>query len=494
MRKASGMLLATLVVGCDAHDTNECFLAGTLILTPDGAKRIELLEIGQVVWSYDPDKGLVARAITALHRQLSRVICRVASAGACLKGVTPSHPMYDAARDRYTALRDLDAESRLLLFLDGARHVAPIDEIQIEEAFEPSFDVYNLTVEGPEHNYIADGVLVHNKTLIWPRVGVCGDGVVDFPYEQCDDGDRINGDGCSTACAVDGGGPTFGTSHPPPEHCVPSVELADPVLEREVRAAVARPDGELPYAEVSQLQVLAVEDEPVADLGGVECLSELRSIALAGGSIADLEPLSNLPLRTLIITDHRISDLTPLSGLLGLQMLDIAANQVSDLSMLSSLTRLDFLNVGDNRVSDIAALASLPLLTQLHLPGNTIDVPAQLSALGALFNLDISRNAISDLSFLVEMEGIRYLSADGNGISSLAFLSNWDPQGWSHLLSLSLRDNAITDLTPLVSASWLGVTAVLLDGNPIDCITQSDNLAALRDRGLWLGLVCSGKP
>jgi cysteine-rich repeat protein len=36
------------------------------------------------------------------------------------------------------------------------------------------------------------------------RLGFCGDGVVDPIYEECEDNDRINGDGCSTECRIDG--------------------------------------------------------------------------------------------------------------------------------------------------------------------------------------------------------------------------------------------------------------------------------------------------
>ena len=41
------------------------------------------------------------------------------------------------------------------------------------------------------------------ECLLGPR---CGDGIKNGP-EQCDDGNRVNGDGCSAACLVEGGGP-----------------------------------------------------------------------------------------------------------------------------------------------------------------------------------------------------------------------------------------------------------------------------------------------
>jgi cysteine-rich repeat protein len=38
-----------------------------------------------------------------------------------------------------------------------------------------------------------------------PPVGICGDGILD-PGEQCDDGNTINGDGCSSTCQIEAAG------------------------------------------------------------------------------------------------------------------------------------------------------------------------------------------------------------------------------------------------------------------------------------------------
>ncbi|MBN2566675.1 hypothetical protein JXB02_01150 [Candidatus Woesearchaeota archaeon] len=41
----------------------------------------------------------------------------------------------------------------------------------------------------------------------------CGDGYIDQDWEQCDDGNNADGDGCSANCAIENGGeiPEFGT-------------------------------------------------------------------------------------------------------------------------------------------------------------------------------------------------------------------------------------------------------------------------------------------
>jgi len=37
-------------------------------------------------------------------------------------------------------------------------------------------------------------------------LSVCGNGILETPYEECDDGNTISGDGCSSICVTEGGG------------------------------------------------------------------------------------------------------------------------------------------------------------------------------------------------------------------------------------------------------------------------------------------------
>ncbi len=39
------------------------------------------------------------------------------------------------------------------------------------------------------------------------RLGRCGDGIIDTPLEQCDDGNTVDGDGCSAQCIPERGAP-----------------------------------------------------------------------------------------------------------------------------------------------------------------------------------------------------------------------------------------------------------------------------------------------
>ena len=61
-----------------------------------------------------------------------------------------------------------------------------------------------------------------------PTAGVCGDGVVDG-NEQCDDGNTVSNDGCSSTCAVQSGYTCAGT----PSVCRPEFVREDDVCQAE---------------------------------------------------------------------------------------------------------------------------------------------------------------------------------------------------------------------------------------------------------------------
>jgi hypothetical protein len=125
------LLAAPALWGCTSET---CFVAATLIATPRGPRPIGSLRCGDSVWSHDPTQGLVERRVEAVHCARARVICQLEVGGALVRGVTPSHPIYDAAAQRYTELRQLNAASRLLVFCDGVPKTCSIDRIHIEEA------------------------------------------------------------------------------------------------------------------------------------------------------------------------------------------------------------------------------------------------------------------------------------------------------------------------------------------------------------------------
>lgn len=162
MNRFAFALATVAAAGCGG---DSCFVAGTLVQTPDGPRPIESLVVGDIVCSCDlATREIHARPIVALHRDKVRSFRRVTFAnGRRSCGLTESHPVYLPVRDAYVAVRDARAGDDVLVLTAEGLEPRTILEISGEETFEPTFEVYNLSVGGPEQNFFADGVLVHNK-------------------------------------------------------------------------------------------------------------------------------------------------------------------------------------------------------------------------------------------------------------------------------------------------------------------------------------------
>jgi hypothetical protein len=178
------------------------------------------------------------------------------------------------------------------------------------------------------------------------------------------------------------------------------------------------------------------------DIEPLRYMTKLERLSIRGGEwygqgsrVSDISPLSGLMnLKEIIMDYSNISDLTPLSRLTSLEVIDLRGNDISDISPLAGLTNLSILTLYGNQISNITPLSNLTNLTHLYLghrgvmSGNQISDITPLSGLSRLTELDLSINLISDLTPL-------------SGLTSLS--------------DLSLANNQIRDITPLYSLTGL---------------------------------------
>jgi hypothetical protein len=131
-----------------------CFIEGTKVATLSGEINIEDIIIGDTIWSYNwatGTKELSTVVNTFEHLESSYLLINDL-------GVTENHPMYVNGNIR------LATDIRVGDTLDGFESQIIVTHIE-KITLENEVLVYNLEVEN-NHNYYAEGALVHNK--VWP--------------------------------------------------------------------------------------------------------------------------------------------------------------------------------------------------------------------------------------------------------------------------------------------------------------------------------------
>jgi hypothetical protein len=151
----------------DGYDWEGCFAAGTRIDTPGGPVPIEAAFVGMPVYAFDVARSeRTVRHVTAVHVHAHATVGLLTLSDGTSLRVTANHPIYSPGDDRYRPAGELGAHDQVLSMHTGG---AAVGEVAAYEADAAVDTVYNISVSG-EHNYFAEGVLVHNKSP---------------PYEPC---------------------------------------------------------------------------------------------------------------------------------------------------------------------------------------------------------------------------------------------------------------------------------------------------------------------
>ena len=280
---------------------------------------------------------------------------------------------------------------------------------------------------------------------------------------------------------------------------------------------------------------LDLSEMGLRDISALANCQYLIHLNLSGNSISDLSPLMNLPyLQWLDISYNAVSDLRPLMGIDTLTFLNAAGNSINSTSALTMMNGLGTLYLDENPIWDFSGLRKVKTLSVLGLNNTGLDDVglsylkglSMLSVLNIENNSDLTGEAVdelktylnaceinhSQLSYAVNFDGVEVLSdtvvldlqglqiADIDNIRKLGSLevvnlsnnmiSNLYPLEYADsrftIISLSLRDNLIQDLTPI---SFLTQIETLdLANNDISSLQPLMTLTTLRT------LILTGNP
>jgi len=158
VKKPEGGTGIDLETGCNAGD---CFIAGTKVLTEDGYKNIEDIEVGDKVLAYDEKTGEQAyKKVVQLFRGETKEWYHVFVDGEEIV-CTGNHPFYVEGKG-FVKAKDLTTEEKLTLS-DGKQ--VEIEKIEIEKLDKPETK-YNFEVEGFHTYYVTEkAILVHNDCI-----------------------------------------------------------------------------------------------------------------------------------------------------------------------------------------------------------------------------------------------------------------------------------------------------------------------------------------
>lgn len=133
-----------------------------MVDTPAGPRPIESLVVGDVVWSVDVETSeRVAAKVTAVRSAMRE--CLGLHVGATSLVCTPDHPVYDPDSAAYVpAGRWVERGGGNVLL--GAATTISVTQVDTVDAYVGVRRVFDLTVDSSHHNFLAAGIVVHNKS------------------------------------------------------------------------------------------------------------------------------------------------------------------------------------------------------------------------------------------------------------------------------------------------------------------------------------------
>lgn len=186
---------------------------------------------------------------------------------------------------------------------------------------------------------------------------------------------------------------------------------------RIIRSCVAnqakkRPN-ELTDQDLRRCNILLAEQSGVSHLPPILALPQLRELDIAVNDIqvtGELEQLQHL--RKLDVQETGVM-LSVLTGLVKLELLNIARNGISDLSPIAGLTQLEFLRASNNDFSDLRPLSGMVKLKHLDLEHTPVVDLSPIESLSELEFLAINHTGVRQLDVLLELPKLREVHLDG---------------------------------------------------------------------------------
>lgn len=175
----------------------------------------------------------------------------------------------------------------------------------------------------------------------------------------------------------------------------------------------------------------------------------VRSSDLTNSDIKQMKYLTDLT--EIIMSDNpKVTDLSPLSALTGLEKITFHNCNVKDISFTANMKNLSVIGAENNGITDISALAGHKKLKEVWLQSNNIKDISALKDSTNIESIDIKYSPVTDLSALSGMKKLAHLNLYNCSVSSLSPLKKC-----TTIEYINLDNNNVSDLTPLANCKGL---------------------------------------
>ncbi|RPJ73382.1 MAG: hypothetical protein EHM20_12320 [Alphaproteobacteria bacterium] len=193
------------------------------------------------------------------------------------------------------------------------------------------------------------------------------------------------------------------------------VVFNDSVLEKRVRAAMSKPEGDITVAEAEAVTLLDLEnkdnkpDESIMDISALASFKNLKNLTISRNNIKDLSSLAEMNLEVFysMCGNQDITDLSPLAGstaMLDLTILNNANINDSNIGFIDGMANIEMLWIqGASQLSDISVVSNFPKLWRIILTNCNISDISPIAGLTNLKELNLEGNPIKDYSPLKDI-------------------------------------------------------------------------------------------
>lgn len=157
------LLAGASLLGALACGPTACVARGTRVRTPRGLRLIEEIGVGDEVFCVEPDTGQLVVARVSAARSAHRE-CVSLGFGENELIATSDHPIYCPDTRQWAPAGEWALGKRSWLLQVSGDDVTPV-KLDRTSTFCGIHEVFDLTVDHPLHNFVANDVLVHNKSM-----------------------------------------------------------------------------------------------------------------------------------------------------------------------------------------------------------------------------------------------------------------------------------------------------------------------------------------